>query len=220
MKKAISSPLFVPIVAAPVLFGLAALLLTLDGYDGAWYYVLYFFSHILTTCVFFFGLCLVFRACPTRGMPRALTAAIPTLVSLSVYHVAIAFFDAYVLRYEDGGAAIVYALLSLFTDSIVGEWLLLLLAAIVAYLVFLRGEPGQANKRAARLLAALLYFVYLSVGRFSEFFSYRSARLGIADETTTVTVLLFWGSDLLFAAIGYLVLFLSERFAGRREVNE
>ena len=45
--------------------------------------------------------------------------------------------------------------------------------------------------------------------------TYLSGRLGIADEKTTVSFLLFIGIDLLFAAGGYLVLFLFDRSANK-----
>ena len=97
LKKAVASPLFLPIVSAPILFGIGVLLLSVGDGAGAWYYLLYALLHILSTALFFLGLHRVFRAIPTRGMPRALTAAIPILASLSVYHFVIAFYDAYAM---------------------------------------------------------------------------------------------------------------------------
>ena len=220
MKKVVASPLFLPVSAAPVLFGIGVLLLRISEEAGAWYYVLYFLLHILSTALFFIGLHRVFRAIPTRGTPRALTAAIPILVSLSVYHFAIAFYDAFSVQYEDGGAALLYALLSLLTDSLLSEWLLLLLCAALAYAFFLRREESPADRRSARLLSALVYFAFLLIGRVSEFLSYKSAHLGVASEKATVSFLLFAGSDLLLAALGYLVLFLCDRKTEKKEVTE
>lgn len=219
LKKSVSASLFLPVVAAPVLFGLGVLLLNLGDDRGAWYYILYFLTHLLSATVFFYGAHRVFSACPSRRMPRALTAAIPILVSLSVYHFAIAFYDAYAVQYEDAPTAFLYALLSLFTDSIVGEWLLLLLSTLAAYLFFLRGEDASTRTPSARLLTATLYFAYLLVGRVAEFLSYKSAHLGIASEKATVSFLLFAGFDLLLSAFGYLVLFLSGKAARDREVK-
>ncbi|MBP5429154.1 MAG: hypothetical protein J6Z04_07735 [Clostridia bacterium] len=219
LKKAVSSPLFLPVVAAPVLFGLGVLLLRIGDGRGAWYYILYFLTHTLSAALFFYGAHRVFSACPSRRMPRALTAAFPILISLSVYHFAIAFFDAYAVQYEDGAAAFLYALLSLFTDSVIAEWLLLLLSTLAAYLFFLRGEDADARTPSAWLLTATLYFAYLLVGRVSEYLSYKSAHLGIANEKTTVSFLLFAGFDLLLSAFGYLVLFLSGRAARKKEAK-
>lgn len=213
LKKAMASPCFVPIVAAPVLFGISALILSLRYYNGAWYYALYFLLHFLSAGLFFFALHRLFFSCETRGFPRALTSAIPLLVSLSVYHFAIAFYDAYVVQFEDAPTALVYALLSLFTDSLLSEWLLLFLSFAAAYFFFLRGGATPSGRQAARLLSALLFFAYLSIGRIAEFVSYRSAHFGVAGEKTTVSFLLFAGADLLFSAFGYLVLFLSDKAA-------
>ena len=220
LKRALRSPLFLPIVSAPVLFGIGVLLLSVGEGAGAWYYLLYALLHILSTALFFFGLHLVFRAIPTRGMPRALTAALPILISLSVYHLAIAFYDAFAVQFESAGAALLYALISLLTDSLLSEWLLLLLSAAAAYLFFLRGEGTPSDKRSARLLSATLYLAYLLVGRVSEFLSYKAAHFGVAGEKATVSFLLFAGSDLALAALGYLVLFLCERKTEKKEGNE
>ena len=211
MKKMIRSPLFVPIVSAPILFGIAALLLSLGNYDGAWFYVLYFLLHGLSAALFFLALNRAFRALPRRGVLRGLLFAIPILVSLSVYHAVIAFFDAYVVQFEDAPAALFYALLSFLTDSLFSEWLLLGVTYAACYLFFLRKSPTPLHKRAAELLAALLYFAFQAVGRITEFLSFRSARFGVVDEKTTLSFLLFLGSDLLLAAVGYLVLALSAR---------
>ena len=219
LRRVIASPLFLSIVSAPILFGIGVLLLSVGGGEGAWYYVLYFLLHIFSTVLFFFGLHRVFREIPTRGMPRALTAAIPILVSLSVYHLAIAFYDAFAVQYESAGTALLYALLSFFTDSLLSEWLLLLLTAAAAYLFFLRYEATPSDNRSARLLSALLFFAYLLVGRISEYLSYKSAHLGVAVESATVSFLLFAASDLALAALGYLLLFLSDRSANKSEVK-
>lgn len=213
MKKMIRSPLFVPVVSAPILFGIAALILSLGNYDGPWYSVLYYLLHALTAGLWFYALYLVFRAIPDKGFPRALPAGFPILISLTVYHAAIAFYDAYAVEFDDMPTAIVIALLSLVTDAIVGEWLLFLVAAFASRLFFLRRGATSSGKRAAWLLSALVYFVFLLYGRISEFVSYLSGRLGIADEKTTVSFLLLIGTDLLISALGYLVLFLSDRFA-------
>lgn len=217
MKKPIRSPLFVAIVSAPVLFGIGALLLSFGNYEGPWYYILYFLLHILAAGAYFFGLHLFFRALPERGVMRAIAAAIPMLVSLSVYHFAIAFYDAFAVQFEDAPAALLYALLSLFTDSLVAEWLLLFLSAVAAWFFFLRGGETTARRRAAFLLSALLFFAYLSVGRVVEFVSFCASRFGVAGESATVSFLLFAGSDLLISALGFLVLFLSDR-AEQKEV--
>ncbi len=213
LKRAVNSPLFLPVLAAPVLFGLGALLLYQRDGAGALYYVLYSLQHLFTATLFFLGLHRVFRAIPVRGMPRALTAAFPILISLSVYHFAIAFFDAFAVQFEDGPTSLVYALLSLLTDAVVGEWLLLLLSAAAAYLFFLRGEVAPEDERAAHLLCAVVYLAYLLVGRVSEFLSHVSAHLGVATENATVSFLLLSGADLLLSAFGYLVLYL---FAKRK----
>ena len=215
MKKLIRSPLFVPIVSAPILFGIAALILSLGNYDGPWYYVLYYLLHILAAGLYFFALHLFFRDLAKKGLGRAPVSGLPVLISLSVYHVAISFFEAYVVEYEDMPTAVIYALLSLFTDSIVGEWLLFALSAFAAWLFFFRRGETPSGKRAAWLLSALVYFLFLLVGRIAEFSSYLSGRIGIADEKTTVSFLLFIGIDLLFAAGGYLVLFLFDRSANK-----
>ena len=220
LKRAVASPLFIPIVSAPVLFGIGFLLLSVGNGDGAWYYVLSFLLHVLSAVLFFLGLHRAFRAIPTRGMPRALTAAIPILISLSVYHLAIAFYDAFAVQFESAGTALLYALLSFFTDALLSEWFLLLLTAAAAYLFFLRGEATRSDRRAARLLSALLYFAYLLVGRVSEYLSYKSAHLGVAVESATVSFLLFAGSDLVLAALGYLALFLLSERTGKERVNE
>ncbi|MBO4283927.1 MAG: hypothetical protein J5958_04805 [Clostridia bacterium] len=211
LKKAVASPLFLPIVSAPILFGIGVLLLSVGDGAGAWYYLLYALLHILSTALFFLGLHRVFRAIPTRGMPRALTAAIPILASLSVYHFVIAFYDAYAVQYEDGGAALLYALLSLLTDSLLSEWLLLLLCAALSYLFILCRDTTPSDKQSARLLSALVYFAFLLVGRISEFLSYKAAHLGVASEKATASFLLFAASDLALAAFGYLVLLLLDR---------
>ena len=215
MKKMIRSPLFVPVVSAPVLFGIAALLLSLGNYQGPWYYVLYYLLHALNAGLWFYALHLFFRELPEKGSGRAFASGLPVLISLAVYHVAIAFYDAFVIEYEEVPTAIVYALISLVTDAIVGEWLLFLLAAVAARLFFYRGDPTPDGKRAAWLLSSLIYFVFLLVGRVTEFVSFLSGRLGIADETTTRSVLLFIGGDLLISAVGYLILFLSDRAASK-----
>lgn len=215
MRNPIRSPLFVPLVSAPVLFGIAALILSLGNYDGPWYYALYYLLHVLAAGLYFFALHLFFRDLSGKGSGRAFAAGLPILISLSVYHLAIAFFEAYVVEFEEAPTAIVYALLSLFTDSILGEWLPFALTAVAARLFFLRGKETPAGKRAAWLLASLVYFLFLLVGRIAEFRSYMSARLGVADEKTTVSFLLFVGIDLLFAALGYLVLFLFDRSANK-----
>ena len=217
MKKLIRSPLFPAIVAAPVLFGIGALVLSLPEYDGPWYYFLYYLLHVLSAGAFFYGLHRAFRTLPDRGAARGFTAAIPVLLSLSVYHFAIAFFDAYAVQYEEGSGALVYALLSLFTDSILAEWGLLALLYFCGWLLFLRGEATPARRRAAFLLSALLYFAYLSAGRVTEYLSYRSARFGVADEETVFVFLLFSAADLLISALGFLILFLGDR-ANKREV--
>ena len=216
MKKLIRSPLFPAIVAAPVLFGIAALILMLPEYDGPWYYVLYYLLHVLSAGAYFFALHLAFARLPEKGA-RGFKAAIPMLLSLSVYHFAIAFFDAYAVQYEEGGGAFVYALLSLFTDSILVEWGLLALSYFCGWLLFLRGEATPARRRAAFLLSALLYFAYLSAGRVTEYLSYRSARFGVADEGTVFVFLLFSAADLLISALGFLILFLGDR-TNKREV--
>lgn len=218
MKKLIRSPLFAAMVSAPVLFGIGALLLSLGNYDGPWYYILYFLLHILSAGAYFFALHFVFHAIPERGFARSLSRAIPLLVSLSVYHFAIAFYDAFAVQFEDAPDALLYALLSLFTDSIVAEWLLLVLSALAAWIFFLRFEPTPARRRAAWLLSALIYFAYLSVGRVAEFVSFRASRFGVAGEGATVSFLLFAGSDLLISAVGFLVLFLSDR-ADKKEFS-
>lgn len=202
-----------PFVLAPLLFGIDALLLSLGNYTGPWYYILYFLSHFLSVGAVFLALHLVFRAAAERKMPRALTAAIPILASLSVYHVAISFYNVYAVLYEEATTAVVNALLSLVVDSLLFEWLLTLLTALLAYLLFLRGEPTPAGKRSARIFSALIYFAYLAIGRVYEFLSVLSAHFGFVDEKTTVSALVFFGSDLLLAAFGYLVLFLSDIIA-------
>lgn len=211
MKKMIRSPLFVPIVSAPVLFGIAALLLSLGNYEGPWYYVLYYLLQTLNAGLWFFALRLVFRDLSEKGFGRALLSGFPILISLTVYHVAIAFYDAYVVQFEEALPSVVYALLSLVTDAIVGEWLLFLLAFVASWLFFFRRGETLSGKRAAWLLSALVYFVFLFVGRLTEFISFLSGRLGIADEKTTVSFLVFVGTDLLISAFGYLVLFFSDR---------
>lgn len=212
--------LIAPLVAAPLLFGIGALLLTLREASGPWYYILYFLLRFLTAGVLFLALHFTFRACPERGMPRALRAAIPLLASLSAYHFAISFFDMYAVRYEEGAAAIVYALLSLVTDSLLSEWLLLILTATAVYLFFLRGEPTPAGKRSARLFSALIYFAFIAFGRVSEFFSFLSVHFGFADEKTTLSFLLFLGADLLLAAFVYLVLLLSDKITAKGSVTK
>ena len=211
LKRAVVSPLFLPVVAAPVLFGLGVLLLYQRDDAGALYFFLYALQHLLTAALYFLGLHRVFRAIPARGMPRALTAAFPILISLSVYHFSIAFFDAFSVQFEDAPTSLVYALLSLLTDAVVGEWLLLTVSAAAAYLFFLRGEVAPADERAARLLCAVLYLAYLLVGRVSEFLSDVSAHFGVARENATVSFLLMAGADLLLSAFGYLVLFLAAK---------
>ncbi|MBP5349454.1 MAG: hypothetical protein J6Z13_03765, partial [Clostridia bacterium] len=111
--------------------------------------------------------------------------------------------------------AVIYALLSLFTDSIVGEWLLFGLSVFAAWLFFFRRGATPSEKRAAWLLSALVYFLFLLIGRIAEFSSYLSGRIGIADEKTTISFLMFIGIDLLFAAGGYLVLVLFDRSANK-----
>jgi len=221
LHKITRSPLFLPILAAPVLFGIGVLLLSLrEGYDGAWFYVLYFLLQILSATLFFFGVHRVFRAIPTPGMPRALTGAIPILVSLSVYHLAIAFYDAYVAQFEEAPTAVVYALLSFFTDSLVAEWALLFLSVFAAYLIFLRGEATPAKRRAARILTALFYFAYLAVGRIAEFRSYVKGHFNVADEKATVSFLLLAGFDLLLAAFGFFLLCFWGRTKRKGEIAE
>ena len=219
MQKKLWNPIL-PIASAPVLFGLGVLLLSFGDSQGAWYYILYFLLHVFSTALFFLAMHRVFFARSSRGMPRALSAAVPLLASLSVYHFAIAFFDAFVVQYEEAPAALLYALLSLFTDSLLFEWLLLLIIVFAAYLFFLRGKNADARKPSAWLLAATLYFAYLLVGRVSEYLSYKSAHLGVAGEKTTVSFLLFAGFDLLLSAFGYLVLFLSDRIARKGAVKD
>ncbi len=216
MQENRKSNLFVriaPFVLAPLLFGISALLLSLGDYMGPWYYILYFLSHFLSVGAVFLALHLVFKASAERKMPKALTAAIPLLTSLSVFHVAISIYEAYFLHYEEASTTAIYALLSLFTDSLLSEWLLTLLTAVLAYLFFLRGEPTKASRRSAWIFSALIYFVYLAAGRVFEFLSILSAHFGFVDEKTTVSVLVFFGSDLLLAAFGYLVLFLSDKLS-------
>ena len=201
--------LILSLIAAPLLFGLGVLLLSLDDYEGVWYYVLYFLSHFLTAGFYFLALHFVYSACPDRK--RAFLSALPLLGSLSVYHLAIAFYESYAVWYEEAFPSVVYALLALFTDAILAEWLLLLFTALAAYLFFLRGDLTQAKTRAAWLLSALIYFTYLLVGRVTEFVSFTSAHFGFADETTTTSFVAFLGTDLLIAAFGYLTLFLADR---------
>ncbi len=71
MRNPIRSPLFVPLVSAPVLFGIAALILSLGSYDGPWYYVLYYLLHVLAAGLYFFALHLFFRDLSGKGSGRA-----------------------------------------------------------------------------------------------------------------------------------------------------
>lgn len=212
VKKIVGSPLFLPILAAPVLFGIGFLLLSLrEGYEGPWYYALYILQHFLSAAFYFYGLHRVFRAIPTRGMPRALTGAIPILVSLSVYHFAIAFFDNYAVMFYEASTSFLYAFLSLLTDSIAAEWLLLFFTAFFAYLFFLRRGSDATYKRAAGVLSALLYLAFLAVGEIAEYLSYVSSHFGFADEKTTRSFLLILGFDLLLSAAGFLLLRLFDK---------
>jgi len=116
MQENRKSNLFVriaPFVLAPLLFGISALLLSLGNYMGPWYYILYFLSHFLSVGAVFLALHLVFKASAERKMPKALTAAIPLLTSLSVFHVAISIYEAYFLHYEEASTTAIYRLAAL-----------------------------------------------------------------------------------------------------------
>ena len=98
MSSSRASP---PLFGAPILFGMGALALYLREYGGAWYSSVYYLLHALMTVLLFYGLHRAFSACRKVGPFRAVSAGIPALLSLSVYHFAIAFFDYFVVQIED-----------------------------------------------------------------------------------------------------------------------
>ena len=73
LKRAVVSPLFLPVVTAPVLFGLGVLLLYQRDDAGALYFFLYALQHLLTAALYFLGLHRVFRAIPARGSPSVVS---------------------------------------------------------------------------------------------------------------------------------------------------
>lgn len=216
MKKVLLSPLFLPIVSAPILFGIYQLFLLLpEDYEGAWFYVLYYLLQAAMTALFFIGLHRTFCAAETRGFPRALTAAIPILTSLSVYHFGITFYEYYVVSFEEAPTSLLYAFLAFVNDSLFGEWLLLLLTASAACLFFLR--KNRLKKTAAWLFSSAIYLAYRLVGEIAEFVSYLSAHFGVAGEQTVRSFIFLIGGDILISAFGFLVLFLANRAAQKSE---
>lgn len=219
MKRVLRSPLVIPVLSALVLFGIFTLIELLpEEYDGAWFYALYYASHLLMTFLYFLGLHRVFRAAETRGFPRALTAAIPVLAVLSVYHFAAVFYEYYVVYFEEAQTSLLYAALAFLNDSLLSEWGLLLLSASTACLFFLRQR--RLRKTAAWILSSALYLAYRLVGEIAEFLSYRSAHFDVVGDRTLLTFMLFVGADVLLTAFGFLVLFLSDRSARKAAQNQ
>ena len=210
-----------------MLFGVSVLTLHLSEIPQAsgWYSFLYVLLHLLTVAVFFYGLSRAFAVTSRAGVLRGFGGAVPTLLFLSLYHFAIAFYDYFWMELEDFFPSLLYGLISILSDSILSEWLLVLVVLFLSYVLFLRCGDFPSGRKSAWLLSALLYLASLWYGRITDFIDFTRGHFGVAGESETTSFLLFCAFDLLIAGVGYLTLFLLDRInkykkEGKQNGNE